>query len=191
MKLNEPVDLPFPDPELNGMMQRCLKRICSWRSPPNWSCADWLQEIGAQALCAVCQAQRDYDPSRGVPLCAFIYQRVLARAFTRYRQEWAYARRYALGADNSTSEEMVNLDGDAVGSEPQQFCHAELHGAVALLPDIDRSIIEQTFWHDRTETELAKAMNISQQAVNKRKRLALLKLGSTLCDSEKTPMARL
>jgi len=88
---------PFGDHELNATLQRCLKRICCWQPPPNWSTRAWVQEITAHGICAVCQAQRDFDPSRGVPLGGFAYQRVLAQAFTRYRREWTYARRQERG----------------------------------------------------------------------------------------------
>jgi DNA-directed RNA polymerase specialized sigma24 family protein len=182
---------PFGDHELNATLQRCLKRICCWQPPPNWSTRAWFQEITAHGICAVCQAQRDFDPSRGVPLGAFVYQRVLARAFTRYRQEWTYACRHAPDSESGESDETRHFDGAMVAPEPTPCCHADLHCALASLPDIDRSIIEQIFWHERTETDLAKTMHISQQAVNKRKRLALVKLGNTLYESDKSSRARL
>src|SRR5579871_2071177 len=69
----------------------CLKRLNSWRIPPNWSASDWLKEIKAIGTAAAWQAEGEFDPSRGVPVAAFLYQRILARVFTRYRQEWAYA----------------------------------------------------------------------------------------------------
>jgi hypothetical protein len=97
--LEEAASLKAPswDDELSATLQRCLKRICCWQRPPNWSAADWCHEITAHAICAVCQAERDFDPSRGVPLGGFAYQRVLAQAFTRYRREWTYARRQERG----------------------------------------------------------------------------------------------
>ena len=171
---------PFWDHELSATLQPCLKRICCWQPPPNWSAADWFHEITAHATCAVCQAERDFDPARGVPLGGFVYQRVLARAFTRYRQEWTYARRHASDSASGESDETSRFAGAGVAPEPLPFCHADLHSALASLPDIDRSIIEQIFLHERTETELARRIGISQPAVNKRKRLGLMKLRELL-----------
>jgi DNA-directed RNA polymerase specialized sigma24 family protein len=182
---------PFWDHELNVSFQRCLKRVCCWQPPPNWSTRAWFQEITAHGICAVCQAQRDFDPSRGVPLGGFVYQRVLARAFTRYRQEWTYARRHAPAPESGESDETRHFDGVEVAPEATPCCHADLHCALASLSDIDRSIIEQIFWHERSETDLAKTMHISQQAVNKRKHLALVKLGNTLCKPDKSSGVRL
>jgi RNA polymerase sporulation-specific sigma factor len=161
-------------------LHACCRRICSWRVPPNWSATQWFQEIIADALCAACEAERDYDPSRGVPFCGFLYQRVLARALTRYRQEWRFASRFELAAGNTDSEGRLNPSSSVMVPDSRQLNDGELHCALAALPDIDRSIIEQIFWHERTEAELAQTIGISQPAVNKRKRLALLKLRALL-----------
>ena len=171
---------PSWDHELSATLERCLKRICGWQPPPNWSDVDWFHEITAHANCAVCQAERDFDPSRGVPLGGFAYQRVLARAFTRYRQEWTYARRHKSDSESGESDEASRFDVGVAAPEPTPFWHADLHSALAALPDIDRSIIEQIFLHERTETEMANRIGISQPAVNKRKRLGLLKLREML-----------
>jgi RNA polymerase sigma factor (sigma-70 family) len=181
-RLQEAASLKAPswDHELSATLDRCLKRICGWQPPPNWSAADWYHEITAHANCAVCQAERDFDPSRGVPLGGFAYQRVLARAFTRYRQEWTYARRHTSDSERGECAETSRLDGALVAPEPTGCSHADLHAALASLPAIDRSIIEQIFLHERTETELARRIGISQPAVNKRKRLGLVKLREAL-----------
>ena len=176
----------FPDLELNAALQRCLRRIRGWQPPSNWSAEDWHREITAHALCAVCEAERDFDPSRGVPLGGFVYQRVLARSLTRYRQEWSYARRHAPAPANSEGDEGPPRDGPAAPPEPAASGRAELLGALAGLSTLDRAIIVQTYWHDRTETEVARDIGISQQAVNKRKRLALEKLGLALGEPGKT-----
>ena len=76
------------------MTDRSLRQIYNWRVPPNWSRRDWHEEMKAEAIAAAWEAEHDFDPTRGVPLPAFVHQRVLARALTRHRREWAYARPY-------------------------------------------------------------------------------------------------
>src|SRR5262245_10510651 len=80
---------------LNGAlglaMQSGLKRIRSWRVPPNWSQADWLEELAAVATAAAWQALCDFDPDRDVPLASFGYYRIMSRCLARYRKEWRYA----------------------------------------------------------------------------------------------------
>lgn len=80
-------------PWWSAVLESCLRRIRTWCPPPNCSAHDWMEEMGVQARAAACQALRDYDTVRGVPLPAFVHQRVLAGALTRYRQEWAFALR--------------------------------------------------------------------------------------------------
>src|ERR1043166_1604681 len=82
------------DDELSAALRRAFRRIFSWRIPPNLSAHDWLDEVKAITAAACCQAELDYDFERGVPLSAFLYQRALTCAWTRYRQEWTYALRF-------------------------------------------------------------------------------------------------
>ena len=118
-KRSEPSVVPkvrLPDSKLNATLERYLKRVGYWRLPPNWSFADWSHEIRAHSICTVCQAQSDYDPSRGVPLWAFVYQRVITRALTRYRQEWAYAYHNAPAIEETASDKTQDFDGAVVSS---------------------------------------------------------------------------
>src|SRR5205809_4895153 len=82
------------DDELSATLRQAFRRILSWRIPPNWSAHDWFDEVKAITAAARWKAELDYDFERGVPLSAFLYQRVLTCAWTRYRQEWAYALRF-------------------------------------------------------------------------------------------------
>jgi len=44
-----------------------------------------------------------------------------------------------------------------------------LHNAISLLPESKRNLIRQLFFENESETEVARALGISQPAVNKRK----------------------
>src|SRR5712691_8467433 len=72
-------------------LDACCRRIGSWRVPPNWSAAQWSEEVVAVAQLAACEAESDFNSSHGVTFGSFVYYRVMARALTRYRQEWVYA----------------------------------------------------------------------------------------------------
>ena len=78
--------------EWEAIWPRCWRRIHSWRVPPRWNPLDWWDEARAEAALAACAAALDFDPTLGVPRAAFLYQRILAGVWTRYRQEWAYGR---------------------------------------------------------------------------------------------------
>lgn len=139
--------------------------------PPNYAPADWAEEMRAQGSAAACQALCDFDPERGVPLGAFVRQRVLAGARTRYRQEWAYALRVAA----------LDADPERAEADPE----ITLCCALARLPEPDRRLIEQLFWERSTEAEIGQALGISHQAVSKRKRAILRELRAWLEVSRK------
>ena len=92
--------------QLTLVLERCFSRICCWRTPPNWSNREWIEEIKAHAIAASCRAICEYDATRGVPLEAFVYQRVIARVLTRHRQEWNYALRFASNNDSEKDEDI-------------------------------------------------------------------------------------
>ena len=144
----------------------CLRRIRAWRAPPNWSLFQWREEIEGHALAAACDAQKAYDPTRCVPLGAFIYRRVMARVLTRYRQEWSYAQRCVC--------ELGGEDGEcAQCAAPAVADHADLEAALASLSTAQRWLVEQLFWQERTESALAAVLGLSQRAVSKRKQVLL------------------
>lgn len=151
-------------------------RIRSWRKPPNWSFSDWRDEFLAVAISSAWQAKQDFDPSRGVPLAEFVSSRIKARTLTRYRQEW----RFALGtvlSDAEIIEKLIDADPTAHAS---RAAFELLYRALEQLSSPERWLIDQIFWRHRTEADIAAELQISQPAVNKRKRAALLHLRALL-----------
>jgi DNA-directed RNA polymerase specialized sigma24 family protein len=57
-----------------------------------------------------------------------------------------------------------------------------LHSAIRALPTKQQHLIEQLFWEERTETELANTMNINQSTINRRKQAILNGLRMKLRD---------
>lgn len=157
-------DHKAPSPEWLTI-QKCLKRIRKWRVPPHWSKRDWLDETTAEVMSAVLHASRDYDASRGVPRCAYLYRRIMYCMLSRYRREWTFAIYRSLEA----------VVDDYVAVESADYPSREvisllLRDALAQLPSSDASLIEGLFWEGKTESSVAESLGISQQAVNKRKR---------------------
>jgi RNA polymerase sigma factor (sigma-70 family) len=167
-----PVAPPDPDAWPN-LWARCWARIRSWKVPPRWSLAEWRDEARAQGALAACEALHDFNPARGVPRSAFLYQKVIAAAWTRYRQEWSFGRRSRDLApiDDRAEPESARLDPETI---------ERLASALEQLSEADRRLIVHLFWDGRTEDELAATHRITRQAINKRKRLLLLKLGALL-----------
>jgi RNA polymerase sigma factor (sigma-70 family) len=160
----------------------CLARAKRWRTPPNWSVPDWHDELFAHAAAAGCQAEAEFDPSRNVPFCAFAYQRIMARLLTRYRQEWSYGLRN-LSADDDAPQAASDPPASLTAKCPlcaDRFdcakCREPLLSAVASLSPEDRALLQELWWQEKTEAEVARRLGVSQQAVNKRKRSLLKNL---------------
>jgi DNA-directed RNA polymerase specialized sigma subunit len=124
----------------------------------------------AEAACAAWQAVRDYEPSLGVPFNAFARQRVLTSTLTRYRQEWTYALR--LAPEHKPEDSDIRMLDSAVPAVFDDWPRP----ALARLTKSDLWLIEQLFLKGRTEATIATETGITQQAVNKRKSMIVLRL---------------
>ena len=167
-------------------MQSGLKRTRSWRVPPNWSRGDWFEELVAVGTAAAWQAVCDFDPKQGVPLAGFGYCRMITRCLARYRKEWRYALH--LVTSDSCEEETTAFKHAGLAASSKAKVNGphppndDLRDAIGALPAEQRRLIEQLFWEERTETEVANTMNINQSTINRRKRTILKSLRMKLCD---------
>lgn len=158
-------------------LSRALRRALAWKCPPNWSAADWRDEARAIGLLALVQAATDYDEHRGVAFSDFATKRIQARVFTRYRQEWSYARR--------TANENVAARGRPMlerphGADDRNLDLERLQQALDHLSTSDAELLRCLYLQGRTESEEAGRLGISQQAVSKRKLSALRRIRDIL-----------
>ena len=167
------------DDELSAVLRRAFRRIFSWRIPPNWSAHDWFDEVKAMTAAACCKAELDYDFERGVPLSAFLYQRALTCARTRYRQEWAYALRFMQEDGNGCDEAATPRISLPEVCPPDD----SLRCALLELPLADQWLVRQLFWNSISEDKVARNLKITQQAVSKRKRKIIRTLRHLLGDA--------
>lgn len=175
------------DETLNSAVQAGLRRIQSWRVPPNWSRTDWIEELAAVATAAIWQAVCEFDLKRGVPFSGFAYCRMMSRCLACYRKEWRYALH--IDAKDSCKEQPTpsNTCGFVASSAAKingSRYSENLRGAVAALPAEQRRLLEQLFWEERTEVEVANRMSINQSTINRRKQAILKSLRMKLCDSD-------
>lgn len=168
-------------PELDFVITSCLRRIRKWRVPPSWMVLEWSEELRSEATVAGLQAFHDFNASRGVPLEAFLRQRVMHRTLALYRREWTYAVRRVL-------EKELDRCAD-VGRRDLSMDVANLRilqRSLDLLPEPDYCLIEGIFWGARSEIDIAEELGISQQAVSKRKRRILRTLRRSIVTFEFT-----
>lgn len=161
------------------MAELPFRRIDRCSVPPNWSTREWIEEIRAEANAAALQAQRDFDPTRGVPLEAYVHLCVWAATRRRYRQEWTYVLRctYQLAG--------VGCNALTAGQNSSADIADSLRGFLDRLPAIDRQLIVNLFWEEKTEVEVARMLGLSQQAISKRKRRILEQLRDWIGRSER------
>jgi len=152
--------------EWEAIWPRCWRRIRSWQVPPRWNRLDWWDEARAEAALAACQADCVFDPGRGVPREAFLYQRILAMVWTRYRKEWGYGGH--LRASLPIEDCPTPYDSYPPSDDPD-----EVPLLLGQLDESDRWLIRQLFWDGKTEAAVASDLGISQQAVSQRKSHAL------------------
>ena len=164
------------NPECTRAVEVSLRAIDRWRVPPNWSQCDWREEARAQANLAALEADREYDASRGVPLGAYLHQRVMGSVLTRYRQEWRFARRYTRAEACPAPAALPANDGERL---------EELAVALGELPQRDLWLVGRIFRDGRTEAQVARELGVSQPAVSKRKQTVLCRLGKRLQEPQK------
>ncbi len=184
-----PEILSNADKNLDSVMQSGLKRARFWRVPPNWSPGDWFEELAAVGTAAAWQALCEFDPERGVPLASFGYCRVISRCLARYRKEWTYALHLAPSdscGTATTTLERTDLSTSSASEVGGARCSNDrLRGAIGALPSEKRRLIEQLFWEERTEAEVANATGINQSTINRRKKAILESLRIKLRDRTK------
>ncbi len=172
-------DTGATDPLDAEILAGCLRRIRSWRVPPNWSARDWFGEMQSNSAAALWQAKCEYDPTRGVPLGAFERLRVIASAWTRYRQEWSYASHCPPQEDRIVPE-TATRDGSSLAPMVDP-----VRDALAQIPEADRWLLEQLFWAESSETSVAQKLGVSQQAVSKRRGAVLRRLRDLLGEARR------
>jgi RNA polymerase sigma factor (sigma-70 family) len=166
-------------PDWNMIWAGCWRRIRSWPRPPRWSAADWHDETLAQGAVAAWQALLNYDPTRGVPLRAFVHQRVTADARTLHRQEWAYA----LHLDPHAGPEHCESEADSFHLAAD--AHDAVTAALTKLVEGDQKLIAHLYLKGWTEAEVAKNFGMNQGTINRRKRSALFDLRRSLRTASK------
>jgi DNA-directed RNA polymerase specialized sigma24 family protein len=150
-----------------------------------------MRELEAQAALSAFRAGNDFDVAFGPSPDVFLYYHVLADLIRFYRKEWRYARRTApldaIEQPESSSPPPVPMKAtDPFAENPgiERASCAELHAALARLPDASRKLIQQLFWEERKESDLAGQLGISHQAVSKRKQHTLRQLSEWLAENK-------
>jgi DNA-directed RNA polymerase specialized sigma24 family protein len=85
---------------------------------------------------------------------------MMTRCLARYRKEWRYAlhlvENESCESETATLKNISPADPFEAQTHETQCSDGDLRGAVGALPTEQRRLIEQLFWEERTEAEVAK-----------------------------------
>jgi DNA-directed RNA polymerase specialized sigma24 family protein len=102
---------------------------------------------------------------------------MMTGCLSRYRKEWRYALHLVQSNSRENETAAFKNPSPAVSfgarADETQCSNGDLHGAVVALPPEQRRLIEQLFWEDCTETEVADMTGTHQSTINRRKQTIL------------------
>jgi len=110
------------------------------------------------------EAYRRYDPSRGVSIGAFASLHVTGAVREALAPYVVEDKAVPIEEDLEAAEDALHMSG--------AVSHAEaLENAIVVRAFVDgltprqRYVVEQVFWHDRSQAEIARELGITRQAV--------------------------
>lgn len=167
-------------------LDECLKESNQWNKPPNWSEADWREEMKAVTLFALWSAICSYDHNSQIAIDQFVKLRVKAALLQRYREEWRFALRfrcypYSQQDEESGEAEMMPLDElPEISAEQVFWWKLEVRDLLSRLSPKEHYLAERFFIDGATEKEVADELRVSQPTVSRWKQEVLQKLRQML-----------
>ena len=152
-----------------------IRHANHWSVPPGWRTRVWRDEIAAIASLAILEAKSRFNPGRGVSIEAFAYIRAVGAIRTRHRREWAYGS-HRKGFTDCDLAQVDPMDRPPIDTDSDPVLQAALDG---LAPP-DQAIVVGLFWEGRTESSLGRDLDLTQQAISKRKSRILRELALRL-----------
>ena len=130
--------------------------------------ADVLQEVFWEAW----QSAASYDPGRGTPE-AWIFMRARTRAIDRVRAVRRRSETFVAPVDEGVTAAAADPGGDAAERAEDRDL---VLGALGLLPDNQREVLELAYYGGLTQTEIAERLKQPLGTVKTRIRLGLERL---------------
>ncbi|MFN3421088.1 MAG: sigma-70 family RNA polymerase sigma factor, partial [Armatimonadota bacterium] len=152
---------------------------------PNWSEADWQEELKSVAMFAAWVAVCTYNPRHHAGMEQFVKGRIKTALLQRYREEWRFAGRCRNSSNLSAArdEEDAQLLLEEISNEINNatfWWRIEVRDVLSRLPAEEHYLLERLFIDGATESEIAAELNISQPKVNRWKQKVLQKLRQML-----------
>lgn len=140
------------------------------RKLPTYTDRDELRAIGYEEAV---RAERAWDSKRGIPLGAYVAQRV-----RWHIQDSLRTREYRQGATVLPFENMVLFESEA--DEPDSTATVAVRRAMRYLTPWQREVVFRVYWLDHRTTDIARERGVTQSAVSTALRDARARMASEL-----------
>jgi len=122
------------------------------------------QDLAGEIYYRFCNLVDAYDPSRGIPLRAYIVRTLTASVYTYSRSQWRRQHReVSLEADNGTvepAESFIDPSGQWDSALLTQEVLNTLPAAIAELPLRQRQVVIWRYYESRSFEEIAEMLQI-------------------------------
>lgn len=140
-------------------------------------------ELFQSGVVGLLEAVKRFDPARGVPFAAFAFPHIEGAVRQAMRTCFPIVCSKAGGAfgfnpclDTDRSADQILQRSDLADNEDALLNRIDVRQSITSLSKEEREIIKLRYFRELTQIRTAESMNISQSAVSKQERNALLKL---------------
>ena len=122
------------------------------------------QDLAGEIYWRFCNLLDAYDPSRGIPLRAYIVRTLTASVYTYSRSQWRRQHReVSLEVDNGTNEPALSMDDPSSEWDKDLMTQDVLNTlpqAISQLPLRQRQVVIWRYYESRSFEEIAETLKI-------------------------------
>jgi RNA polymerase sigma factor (sigma-70 family) len=122
------------------------------------------QDLAGEIYCRFCNLLDAYDPSRGIPLRAYMVRTLTASVYTYSRSQWRRQHReVSLEAESGTAEPVVSLTDPSRQWDKALMTQEVLNTlpeAISQLPLRQRQVVIWRYYESRSFEEIAEMLHI-------------------------------
>lgn len=122
------------------------------------------QDLAGEIYCRFCNLLDAYDPSRGIPLRAYMVRTLTASVYTYSRSQWRRQHReISLEAESGTTEPVVSLTDPSRQWDKALMTQEVLNTlpeAISQLPLRQRQVVIWRYYESRSFEEIAEMLHI-------------------------------
>ena len=130
---------------------------------------DCIMDVVQEGTVGLIEAVERYDYTRGVAFSLFAVHRIRGRMMDFLRREGqvdiACMEEAAEGSSGSLKENLVDLTASVAEQAENHELAAQLHQAMARLPDKERAVLEGMYWSSEDAAGMADALNVSSSHI--------------------------